>query len=201
MTRLPALMLTLAILATASIGLATDKKNDKKDDRRPDVKKHDRGNDRDDDRRDRDDDRRDYGRGKPSPKQPHPSTRPSLHDGHKPQHPGAHPPHFGGPRTMQFVGPKPQHGGPKPSFHGGPHPSKPCPCDQSAVYKVNDCRPALTSQGAMNFMRVFESAAAKGVENATIRAMNAATVPPAQNAAPCVTPVLPSAGGPPKRGR
>lgn len=80
-------------------------------------------------------------------------------------------------------------------------PGSHCACDQGAPYKIQDCRPALTAKGTTNFIRIFEAAAARGVENATIRAMNAANVAPTNNGQPCAENTKPTPAIHPRPGR
>ncbi len=67
------------------------------------------------------------------------------------------------------------------TFQGGDHCGKPVPCvrDASTCVLIDNTRPALTPQGVHAFMAMFQAAAEKGVENATIRALNGAKVAPA----------------------
>lgn len=168
MQRLPSLFALFAILMCAGFATATDHK-DKKDDRRPEAKRPEH---RDDHRRDDDDD-----------------------DDDDREHRGDH--RHPAPAPNWGRGPAP---GPRPPAHPwahGPHlaPTR-CACDQGAPYKIQDCRPALTARGTTNFIRIFEAAAARGVENATIRAMNAASVAPTNNGQPCAENAKPTPAGP-----
>jgi len=66
-------------------------------------------------------------------------------------------------------------------FQGGDHCAKPAPCkrDASTCVLIDNTRPTYTAQGVHAFLSLFRVAAEKGVENATIRALNGAKVGPA----------------------
>ena len=51
-------------------------------------------------------------------------------------------------------------------------------CVTLRIMPLDDSHPALTYKGTHAFLNIFGAAAARGVENATIRAMNAAKVCP-----------------------